>query len=289
MQKISFEDIHTCLVDVSEPISSTNMVEFIFYQLQQNEIESQATSVVFYSYLANSKKYFIAHFIKSQNDDYIQPQILKAYYLHQLSLSFQTDLFITEFYFALYCNKELLFFKEIKQKVTTSEVITFIEKTLLISIDNCIELSNKKHSELAFLFEKEYEQLKNLPILKNNNYKHIKQLLGVVGITVMLILSAFYYEYYQNKNREVKNTQVVIYPSKELTTHKLALIFKNINELSLKLITMDLNNESLTLLVQHKHKGELIDFLTRYGFEVKTLQYNEKENLYELSATFKLI
>jgi hypothetical protein len=105
----------------------------------------------------------------------------------------------------------------------------------------------------------------------------------------MLTLSAFYYEYYQHNNRVVKDTRVVIYPSKELTTHKLVLVFKTINELNLKLITMDLNNESLTLLVQHTHKGELIDFLTRYACEVKTLQYNEKENLYELSATFKLI
>lgn len=81
MNKISFDAITTYLVDVTEPISSKNLTEFIFYHLQENEVDLQSNSTVFYTYLDKSNKYFIAHFNKSINDEYIEPQILKAYYL----------------------------------------------------------------------------------------------------------------------------------------------------------------------------------------------------------------
>lgn len=186
-------------------------------------------------------------------------------------------------------NKELFFFKEIKQKVSALEITNFIEKTLCIKIEKCIEVTKEDEYNLQLIFEKEFESLKALSVLKNNFYKYVKTFLSVVCVTLLCVGGAFYYEYYQNSNDTMKQKEIIVYPSKELITEKLALVFKNINELRITLLTLDLNNEWLTLTLQHANKASLIDFLTQYKCEVKTLHYNDKEKLYELSATFKLI
>ncbi|MFA7092486.1 MAG: hypothetical protein WC149_11625 [Arcobacteraceae bacterium] len=289
MNCIPFKAIDTFLVEVSEPILSTSLHEFIFFKLDENAINIEASSRVFVSYLPECQKYFIAHFHATHDDFYIEPQTLKAYFTPTIDGKNRTFLFILEHFFALYSNEELLFFKEIKQKVSCLEITNFIEKTLHITIDNCIELSKHELILLQEEFKNNFENLKKLRLLKNNQYKEIKKFVGVMFCAFLLILGAFLYEQRYVVSLKTEPKEVITYPKKELLSYKLALVMAQINRHTLTLISMDLNNEWLVLSLQHSDKMKLIEFLTVYKCEVKTLQYNEKENLYELSATFKLI
>lgn len=289
MNCIPFKAIDTFLIEVSEPISSTLLHEFIFFKLDENAINIEASSRVFVSYLRECQKYFIAHFHATHDDFYIEPQTLKAYFTALNDDKKQTFLFILEHYFALYSNEELLFFKEIKQKVSCLEITNFIEKTLHITIDNSIELSKNDLVLLQEKFKNNFENLKKLRLLKNNQYKEIKKFVAVLILALLFVLGAFLYEHQTNSSLKMKPKEVILYPKKELLSYKLALVIEQINTYALTLVSMDLNNEWLVLSLQHSDKMKLIEFLTVYKCEVKTLQYNEKENLYELSATFKLI
>lgn len=122
MQSISLSEIDSYLVDVSEEISAKHLQEFLFYQLSQKAITLDVSSKVFYVYLQESQKYFIAHFKTSEETYVIDPYILKAYYLNQKTSNTQVDLFICKDYFALYKNQKLLFFKSTLQKVSNLEV-----------------------------------------------------------------------------------------------------------------------------------------------------------------------
>lgn len=288
MHSIAFKTIDTFLVEVNEPIVGAHLNEFIFFKLDENSVTADASSRVFVSYLHQCKRYFIAHF-KANNNAFIEPQILKAYFNHSFEIKNQTTLFIIDNYFALYFNNELLFFKEIKQKVTRLDITNFIEKTLQFTIDNCIELTNAEYILLENEFKNNFEHLKKLPLLKNNQYKEIKKFFTVVSFALALIVMAFLYENNGESSLKTEPNEVITYPKKELLTYKLALVIEQINQYDLTLVSLDLNSDWLVLSLQHEDKTKLIEFLTVYKCDVKTLQYNEKERVYELGATFKFI
>jgi hypothetical protein len=289
MNCISFKTIDTFLVEVKEPIAGSSLSEFIFFKLEENSVKTDASSRVFVSYLDTSKKYFIAHFQIINHNSFIEPQILKAYFMNSLDVKNQITLFIIENYFSLYFNDELLFFKEIKQKVTRLEITNFIEKTLQFSIDNCIELTNEQYILIENEFRNNFENLKKLRLLKNNQYKEIKKFFLVVSFSLLLIFGAYLYEDSDVSSLKIEPKEVITYPKKELVSYKLALLIEQINKYNLTLVSLNLNNDWLVLSLQHQDKMKLIEFLTVYKCEVKTLQYNEKESMYELGATFKFI
>lgn len=289
MNSISVDKIDSFLIDVSEAILLKNLHDFIFFQLNQKGILTKANSIVFYSYLKECKKYFIAHFEAFNDTYYIEPQILKAYYLLEKSHKSQTDLFILDNYFAIYKNEELIFLKPTKQKVSNNEIRNFIEKSLQLQIDECIEIEPTQIEVLKKKFENNFSSLKHLNSLKNNHYKELKYFIGVCFLSFLLISTAYLYKtFYQNKST-IEQEKKIYYPKKELVSLKLLPLLENINYFTLTLISMQLNNESINLTLKHKNKNKLIEFLTHNQGQIKTLNYNSQENIYELEASFKLI
>ncbi|MFA7083737.1 MAG: hypothetical protein WC141_04285 [Arcobacteraceae bacterium] len=288
MNSIDIKQIGSWLIDVSEPIAPKHFHEFAFFQLEEKGIVKNAQSVLFYSYIKECQKYFLAHFYACSETSFIEPQILKAYFLKQIYLNKQTIVFILNDYFAIYENEELLFFKPTKQKVTTEQIGNFVEKSLQLKIDLCIEIDEKEKLELKEEFIKNCLTLKKPIFLKNNHYKELKRfayfsLLATFFVTIIVVYETMY------ENKKNYKQKVTYYsPKKELISAKIVLFLQNINSFNLEMQTMTISNESVHFFLRHPKKTQLIEFLTLYKGEVKTLNYNEQEKMYELNALFKL-
>lgn len=289
MNTIAFKEIDAFLVDVNEAIVPTYLNEFVFFKLDENGIDTDVSSTVFVRYLNPCNKYFIAHFKPTQEDFFLQPQMLEAYFSSSANKNTSTILFVLNNYFALYFEKELLFFKEIKQKVSSWEIMNFLEKTLCLKIDTCVELSQKEEMSLQEEFKNNLHNLKKLPLIKNNQLSEIKKFLSFIFLILGLVIAVFVYEYHTKTSLKIEQKERVFYPKKELLSYKLALFIEQINKETLTLISMDLNNDWLIVSLQHKDKFRLIEFLSLYKGEIKTLQYDEKKSVYELSTSFKFL
>lgn len=289
MQDIAITEIDSYLVDVSEEISPNNLREFIFFQLSQKSIQTTTSSRVFFSYLKECKKYFIAHFNVFTSNVYLEPFILKAYYLNQAGQTNQTDLFICDKYFALFQNQELIYFKSTLHKVSILQIKTYVQKSLCLNITNCIELNHKDILNLKLQFLKHHNTFSKPHFLKNSHFKELKRFALYSACCIFFMISLFLYEAIQKQNSaNIKPNIVPVYPVVQSQTLKLAFVIESINSLKLSLVMLQLHDKRLTLVLKHNKKSQLIEFLTKYQCEVKTLQYNSKENLYELDASFEL-
>lgn len=150
-------------------------------------------------------------------------------------------------------------------------------------------LEEKQLEFLKNTFEEQYKNIEKLHILKNNGFKQIKQFALFLTLCGFVLALGFAYEaFYEKKVAQLKPEKISVFPVMKSQTIKLVLVIESINSLKLQLDSLQLNDKTLSLSLKHSNKNNLIEFLTQYQCEVKTLQYNKKENLYELSATFQL-
>lgn len=285
---ILLHEIDSFFIEVSEAISPKYLHDFIHSNLTLKGVTLDASSVIFYSYLSMCKQYFVAHFRVKNKPFFLEPQLLKSYYFEKTKVQNQIDLFILENCFVVYENQELLLFKPTKQKVTVEQINHFIQKSLHLCVDNCIEINHQQANVFQKDFEANFDAIEPLSYLKNNHYKELKRFVGVCLICLLAIFLALTYDiFYDNTNQH--NTQKIIYPQKEVKSIKIADVIKRMNHYELRLLSMDYHNELLFLTLQHTNKSHLIEFLTYYQAEVNTLKYKTQERVYELSASFKLL
>jgi len=289
MQMILLHEIDSYFIEVSEAIAPKYLHDFIHSNLMLKGITLDASSVIFYSYLSACKQYFVAHFRVKNKPFYLEPQLLKSYYFKQKKAQNQVDLFILENCFVVYENQELLFFKPIKQKVSQEQINHFLQKSLHLSVDNCIEVNYQQANAFQKIFEENFDLIKPIAYLKNNHYKELKRFMGVCSLCLLAIVLAFAYEMFYDNTKNQQATQKIVYPKKELKSKKITEVIARMNHYELHLTSMDYHNELLFLTLQHTNKSHLIEFLTYYQAEVNTLKYNPQERVYELSASFKLL
>lgn len=285
---IDVNQTNSWLIDVSEKISPKNLHEFIFFQLEEKGIEKDSKSVLFYFYLKECQKYFLAHFHSFNELFYIEPQILKAYFQENSLYKKQTIVFILNDYFAIYKNNELIFFKPTKQKVSLEQIGNFVEKSLEQKVDAYIEVDEKEKIELNKAFIENYHMFKKLTVLKNNQFKELKNFATVCLVSISILIAAFFYQHIKENEKTVEQKFSVYSPKKELISEKILFFIKNINSFELEMQTMKVINKKVYFLLRHSSKAKLIEFLTLHKGEIKTLNYNTQEKIYELNVSFKL-
>lgn len=286
---ILLHEIDSFFIEVSEAISSKHLHDFLHSNLMLKGISLDASSAIFYSYLASCQQYFIAHFPLENEPCFIEPQLLKFYYFEQTKVENQIDLFILENCFVVYENQELLLFKLIQQKVSAEQIQHFIQKSLHLSVDNCIEVHPQQVKIFQQQFEANLDYIKPLSYLKNNHYKELKRFLAVCFACLLTVILALGYEIFFDKKTKQPIVQKSVYPQKALKSVKIADVIERINYYKLQVTTIDFHNELLFLTLKHTQKSHLIEFLTHYQAEVKRLKYNTQERVYELSASFSLL
>ncbi len=288
MRKITLDEIDSFSVDVSESILPSHLYEFAKFQFIKKSINFTPNSSIFYYYLQDCKSYYFSHFKSAKKTDYIEPLILKAYYSKDENQDL-TDLFILTNYFAVYKNQKLIYFKAKKIDVLDSEINNYIKHSLNLKLSRIIKIDSLEEERLQKEFEQNFIKLYELNILKQNGKKELKKFVTFFIACLIVVFGVhFYNKYYQN-NQNIEEKQTYFYPQKELITAKLLHILKQIEEFSLKTESISLRQKSLNIVLTHKNKQRLLKFLTTNNAEIKSLQFNTQEGVYELNVLLRLI
>lgn len=286
---ILLDEIDSFFIEVSEAISPKHLQDFLHSNLMLKGVCLDASSAIFYSYLNSSQQYFVAHFHLKHEPCFLEPQLLKSYYLEQTKRQNQIDLFILPNCFVVYENQELLLFKAIQQKVSVEQIQHFIQKSLHLCVDNCIEINPQQAKIFQKKFEDNLDFIQPLSYLRNNRYKELKRFIAVCFVSFLIVLLALGYEVFYDNTTNQNMVQKVVYPKKALMSVNIMNVIERINSYELEATTIDFHNEVLFLTLKHAQKSSLIEFLTHYQAEVKRLKYNAQERVYELSVSFKLL
>lgn len=182
---INIDQTQTFLQEVSEPLQKSNELDFINTLLFQNGQKIDKTSSVFYSYIEKSLKYFI--FIVPKN---CLPKacLFNIFYRDNKLDKNNTDLFITNDFFCIYIDGEMIFFKSKENSAYDEDIIKYCELLIKDKIDNVFTISDEKVHELELL----YKENKKILALPRTITKSYGKLMTIVSFTIMVCFIAVY-------------------------------------------------------------------------------------------------
>lgn len=278
---LGLNKINTTTVQVNEPIIEASLLEFLF--TSTNHSKGDWDVQFLYHYFETSKNYFIASFKSKEKHTILAPQVLQLYFKTAQASAY--DLFITSHFFALFSYEKLVCFKPIQKSVIQEEIVRYLEHTFHIKIEHTIIVCDEKlisfeneylKSEKAFLHNREYSRLKS-----------IKSTMIYAVYCLLLILISFYV---YTTTHTVQTTSVIkdkvfVVPEKRVQSESILELMQAINQYNLQLKLFELNHSGVNIKLAHKNKESLMQFVEHQQLKIKSLNYQQESQSYELTAT----
>ena len=257
-------------IQTAEKIQPSNLYNFLTTSLQTNDIILDIGDKIFYYYINECNIYEI--YIINTSKQYIitQADIFKELYTKNLS---SIDLFITSYYFVVYKNTNLYFFKENKN-YAIDDILSFKKYKYKIKIDN-INIINQNQINI---YEKKFKENKNSKYLVfNKNNKSQSIIYFVVYLFVLLSLAIYY-----NTTQNIQSNKIPSSITYKNNKNILFDIIKLSNKNKLKIIKLKYQN-NYYIQISSKSKKSIDKFLLHYKnkIKIKDIYLNKKTYILE--------
>ena len=314
---LKLKNVKTFLTKVSEEIDKQYIKEYLFTQIQSQNLTLDNNSQIHYSYIESIKSYQIS-IINSKNKNVVlEPFVFVTKYLDKNDKS--TDLFICNDFFALYDNGQLVYFNHInndfqENALGTNEtklsgfekndIIEYINQTFTLNINNTYDIDEKQLLE----YEKEYSlNIEKLPKIKYISKKSNKNsIFYLIYLFIILTSLAIYFINFINQTdinmtnnmKDIKletakneyNNLLNKYKDNKKITSYLINLFNTLNNNDIKLISLKVSQNKSQIKIKAGKKEVLLDFLDYYDEDsiINNMTYIKEDNSYEITATIKL-
>ncbi len=299
---IELKNVQTFLTKVSEEIDSKYIKNYVYTQIQSQGLTLDTNSKIIYTYIKKINSYQIS-IINSSNKDFIlEPYILEVNYLEKKNKLL--DLYICNKFFALYKDSKLIYFKEIKDESVKKDIVTYINQTLDINIDNIYEISNDKLEEYKRFYILNSSKFVQIKYITKQDSKSAIIYLSYVFIVILILGIYSFDNFYQNKIlirtdikdmkiEHVKNEYDMLldkYEDNKKVTSNLITLFNLLDKHDIKLLSIKIAQNRSSVMVKATKKEVLLDFLDFYDEDsiINNMKYIKEDNCYEMQATIKL-
>lgn len=314
---LKLKNVKTFLTKVSEEIDKQYINEYLFTQIQSQNLTLDNNSQVHYSYIKSIKSYQIS-IINSKNKNIVlEPFVFVTNYIDKNDKS--TDLFICADFFALYDNGQLIYFNHINSDLQDksfasnetklsgfekNDIIEYINQTFSIIINNTYDIDEKELLEYEKMYSLNIEKLPPIKYISKKNNK--TSTLYLIYVFIILTSLAIYFINFINQNgikitnnmKDIKletakseyNNLLNKYEDNKKITSYLINLFSVLNNNDIKLISLKVSQNKSQIKIKASKKEVLLDFLDYYDEDsiINNMTYIKKDNTYEITATIKL-
>ena len=290
---IDIEKLNYINIPVSEKINENYLSEFILTTLKENEFLIQKKSKIFYTYLDNTNEYQITLYQASKNLTY---PIVNCINTNDKGV----NLSIHNNFFTVFIDGILYYYQKIDSCLQEDEFVNYVQKRLNISIDNVcfikespLNINNNENS----INHKQYKNRLNYIPLKT----FFEMQLYFVFIIVLISLSLTYF-YTNLEHLNSNETQLnslrsdyenIVNSKKNQTSISLHLgiLYKKINTLNLKLLSLKFEKKTLFIKLSSLNKTALYAFINSYKYKSKkqSLIFDSNKGYYVLDTTIKFM
>lgn len=301
---INVEDAQTFLAEVSEEINSLYIKEFIYTQIQSQDLTLDPTSKIFYLYIPKIQSYQISVLSTKSKYCAFEPFVFLDFYLKNENNKHMLDLFICTNFFALYDNKKLIYFQNIKKGFQKNDIVKYINQTFKKQIDNIYDINDTLFQEYKKNYLIHFKDLPQVNYITTQNSKNAVYYLSYLAVICILFIAYYFNTIEKNKsktlnvNKNIKLEQVkkeyenllAKYADNKRVTSSLVKLFNLLNKNGIKLKSIKIAQNKSQIIMIAKNKDILLNFLDYYdeNSTINHMKYMEKEQSYEMVATIKL-
>lgn len=278
---ISFNDIETKLVEVSEQIHPKNFKLFLTTNL---DIDTNIKNVqIFYHFLEKTNEYFLCKYTNNKNKTTIFDHVIKHIATENKDI---IALVFLDGYFLIYDRLNLYYYQKLDDSFAKDDVIDYVQRRFLIKIDNVITLSydlldtyNDVDSNLKYYSE------------KNNSENYY-----LASLIVGFIFVAFAYFYFDMENKkhlqklskiksDIQSNEHKI--SKKFLDHRIAKIINKLNDENIKIKKIDYKDGRLFLELFSIRKDSIYPiFAVQKNLKIDSMTKNSQG--YDINVFFIL-
>jgi len=285
---VQISDIKVITKTTTEEIHKRYINDFLITLLEENDILISSNTFVRYNFLKNINLYEV-YVVQHDTPDFtIAPDILSAFY--DKNKINTTDLFVLEDFFAVFQDKQLLCFRK-RNNDDIEDIKIYVTQAYKTNINTTYSITNISFEQLKETFQNKNKtkQLNNFKKLYSTNYFAIFGLYSFVGITIFMVflyvsfiksLDDTKYQELLKQNQPTYTNQV----QRKKIIPKIIDIFKYIKLENLSIEQINYTNNKAKLIVLHKDKEKLLNFLALYGGEttIERIVFLEQRNLYSM-------
>ncbi|GEM_PF-3129454 len=299
---IELKSVRTFLSEVNEEINTKYIKNYIYTQIQSQNLTLDNTSKIHYTFISKINTYQITVLNTNTNNILLEPYVLNTLYLNKDIQS--TDLYICENFFAFYEKGKMIFFKEIKENKDKKDIVTYLNQTFSTQIENIIEVDEQKFN----IYKKEYlNNLNSFPkFTYMNKQNNNTALYYLVYLACVIIFFVFYFFNVSNQDnieisKDIKNIKLEHvkkdyldllekYEDNKKITPTLITLFNLLDKNSIKLINLKIAQNKSSIKIKATTKELLLNFLDFYDENsvINNMRFIKEENCYEMHATIKL-
>ena len=296
-------NIQIVTINVTEKINTKFLNEFIATTLKTNQILCDDNTYIWYKFIEQINLYEIYVVYSLSNNFVIEPQILSKFYdknIHQKGV----DLFILENFFALYNKGELYCFKGI-EKSNIEDIKNYCVQTYQLPLDNIYKIDDSWFKQLQVAYEKDLSNQANTIFtkLKGGNAFLFFSIFAFVSICIFTFFTYNSFSNISNSSNErflniqKKYNKLKLQSQNSLAkinytkiTPKLIELFKYIKLENLTIAKIAYAKNQLQLVLLHKDKNKLLNFLTIYDHKtiIQKIEFLKEQNLYTMVINIEI-
>lgn len=300
---IKVKDTHTFLAKVSEEINNKYLNDYLKTQIQSQNLTLNNNSKIFSLYNEETKSYLITLVDSLKNDIVLEPYVFYSHYINS-NQNNSTDLFLFNSFFALYDNKELIYYKKITNNFEKDDIVNYVNQILKKDINNLYEISFDEYKKYKDKYVTNYKDMPKVEYIKIEDNRSALYYLSYLIIVIFIFI--FYYidinnkkdleNQKHNKIEKIENVKkeyqslLLKYVNNERITNDLIILFKILKQNEIILKHINISEDSSQIVVNSSSKEVLFDFLDYYDENsiINKIEYIKEDNSYEMVATVKL-
>lgn len=296
IKTIDIKDIHTFSFSVSEEINDKYLLKFLRTSILDKDIPLNKNTTFYYRFLKESLTYEIVLFDTKVDSLIFEPLVFEEFYKDENIERNSIDLFLTKEYFCLYKEREFVFLKVIKD-VSDDEIKEYISKTYNLNVSNIYNFDESKIEEL----KKEYVKNKKVKpqasfVFEDKSFTYFK-LFTLLG--AFLLLGGLYFKDPLVLNEETSSKDLEYYKSgyeKLLDKHardydidETRELLKYLKIYKVRLINLEYKNKKTAVLISHKNKQNLFDFISVFEKRIKInkIEFRDEEKQFFMDLVIK--
>jgi len=299
---IKLKNVESFLTSVDEEIDNKYIKNFIYTQIQSQNMALDNHSKIHYTYISKINSYQISIINTKKKNILLEPFVLDVLYAKQKN--YTLDLYLCEDFFAFYEHGNLIFFKELNTKSDRNDIIKYVNQTFHIKLDNIIDVDKKTLEEYKKEYDHRIDELQKYKYISKYNSNSATYYLIYLAFVIFAFVFYFFNIFTQNNveiSKDIKNIKLEQvkhdylnllekYEDNQKLTPSLITLFNVLDKNEIKLISLKVVEDKGSIKIKSENKDILLDFLDFYDEDsiINNMQFIKEENCYELYATIKL-
>lgn len=203
----------------------------------------------------------------------------KKYPIFNHEATFNEELLLQKDFFAIYKEKQLLYFQELSEELDIEEIKKYTKLAFGINELKIVEKLNQKNKTQYRFFK----------AVKTKAFKYF--------ITYLILLIFLITFIFLTKEKSIENNEIAVlqnnYQSIKRNLHFNALtpniyeFFKSAKEKEIVISKLSFKNSTLIIVIESNKKKDIYEFLNLYDSSIEQISFDEITKRFKTNATIK--